>query len=161
MYKGKVLALNGLFSWNQTHKSCLRRSAVSEVWKICGVSTPPLCQSLNNSYRQDGQNESDTILHIVHRYAESFDAKRFFFSLLSRVNSAKSFLVFRVSTTRSSCKSVIKEMMLLGCSRYLSTLQWLLSHLTVLPRCRLISFLLIPILDKDLSPWKEPQLSQA
>lgn len=58
LYQGKVLVLNSLFSLNQTHKSCLRQSAMSEVWKKCGMNTPQLCPSLNNSYWQDGHHPS-------------------------------------------------------------------------------------------------------
>lgn len=121
MHQGKVLVLNGLFSLNQMHKSCLRQSAMSEVWKKCGMNTPQLCPSLNNSYWQDGHHFSQRA-----KICWVIQWKKFLFCLLIWLNSAKLLLsAFRVSTMRSSCESVIKEIMLLGCSISLSTLQWL------------------------------------
>lgn len=73
LYQGKVLVLNSF------HKSCLRQSAMSEVWKICGVNIPLSCASRSVIHT----DWTGTTLHSKQRCAESFNAKMFFFVSLS------------------------------------------------------------------------------
>lgn len=92
-----VSVINNLFSLNQTHKSCIRRSANSKDCKEIYGETPPSCvsRSIIHTGSTGKMNQAAKICWVI--WCKTFSW------ILIWLNSAKQFAVFSISSIRPSC----------------------------------------------------------